>query len=224
MKTWNVGELILRKRDFCWGEIKSFDGTEYGVQGLPGNPLWKFSPEEMEEYFIKPTEEKVQEEKERRKSFLEKLYRDEQKRKEEEEQKRLQETSVKLPKLTPVQVADRDDPSILGLIWEKYSKGGRLLLSCQGSRVNHLAKQLSQSTALSETEALDYISPASEKTHDAKFYIMLPATTNEDFHVRVSNFFGSRTIKASTREDQYNSKSLSVWLMEEHGVLPEKRS
>lgn len=124
---------------------------------------------------------------------------------------------------TDVHQALRDDPAILELIWDQYKAGGRILISCQSSRVGYLANQLSQITALSETDAVDYISPASEKTHAMKFYIMLPATANDDFYARVSNFFGSRTIMASTKEVQFNSRSLAEWLIKEHEVLPERR-
>jgi hypothetical protein len=126
-------------------------------------------------------------------------------------------------KLTDVQIAFRDDPDVLGIIWEQYQRGGRILISCQGSRVDYLASDLSGITSLSELDALDYISPASEKTHHAKFYVMLPVGADENFYQRVSNFFGSRTTKASTKEVQYNSRDLSEWLMKEHGVLPERR-
>jgi hypothetical protein len=131
-----------------------------------------------------------------------------------------------LPKplrLTDVQIAFRDDPDVLGIIWNQYQKGGRILISCQGSRVDYLASYLSSITSLSELDALDYISPASEKTHAMKFYVRLPVGADESFYQRVSNFFGSRTTKASTKEVQYNSRDLSEWLVKEHGVLPEKR-
>jgi hypothetical protein len=129
----------------------------------------------------------------------------------------------KKPRLTGVQRASQNDPTILDLIWGQYQNGGRLLISCQASRIDPLANQLSQITVLSETEAVDYISAASEKTHAMKFYVILPAIADETFYTRVSNFFGSRTILTSTTEVQYNSRSLAEWLMKEHSVLPEKR-
>jgi len=131
---------------------------------------------------------------------------------------------IKRPKPTDVQIALRDDPAILALIWEQYQNRGRLLISCQGSRVDHLANEISQITSLSEIDAVDYISAASEKTHAMKFYVMLPASADDEFYKRVSNFFGARTTLASTREVQYNSRSLAEWLMKEHEVLPERRT
>ncbi len=139
-----------------------------------------------------------------------------------------EKTSVKYLELvskgTDVQQALRADPAILALIWEQYRNGGRLLISCQGSVVERLASQISQITSLSEIAVTEYISAASEKTHAMKFYIMLPATSNDDFYERVSTFFGSRTTLASTKEVQYNSRSLAEWLMKEHEVLPERRT
>lgn len=131
---------------------------------------------------------------------------------------------VKNPKPTATQIALRDDPDVLNLIWQLYKGNGRVLISCQGSKVEYLASQVSGITSLSETEAMDYISPASEKTHAMKFYVMLPAGAEESFYQRVSIFFGSRTTKASTSEVQYNSRDLAEWLMKEHSILPEKRS
>jgi len=139
-----------------------------------------------------------------------------------------EKTSVKYLELvskgTDVQHALRNDPAVLALIWEQYQNGGRLLISCQGSGVERLASQLSQITSLSEIDATDYISAASEKTHAMKFYVMLPATADDEFYKRVSNFFGTRTTLANTREVQYNSRSLAEWLMKEHEVLPERRT
>jgi len=137
-------------------------------------------------------------------------------------------TSVKYLELvskgTDVQHALRDDPAVLELIWSQYQSGGRLLISCQGSKIESLANQLSQMTSLREIDATEYISAASEKTHAMKFYVMLPASADDEFYKRVSNFFGTRTTLASTKEVQYNSRGLAEWLMKEHGILPERRT
>jgi hypothetical protein len=132
-------------------------------------------------------------------------------------------TLTKSIKLTSVQIAHRDDPGILEQIWLQYQRGGRVLISCQASRIDFLASEVSACTTLTEIDAVDYISAASEKTHAMKFYVMLPVGADEKFYQRVSDFFGSRTTKASTKEVQYNSRDLAEWLMAEHGVLPEKR-
>jgi hypothetical protein len=129
----------------------------------------------------------------------------------------------KAMRLTKAQVALRDDPEVLDLIWQEYLRGGRILISCQAAGVERLARKLSNITSLSEIDAVDYISPATEKTHAMKFYVMLPVGADDIFYKRVSAFFGSRTTKASTKEVQYNSRALSEWLMKEHGALPEKR-
>jgi hypothetical protein len=131
----------------------------------------------------------------------------------------------KAPKLTDVDVALRDDPALLPLIYQHYkSKGGEILVSCQGSRLENEASRLSTVTNLSALDAMDYISPASERTHSSKYYVVMSNKESENFFKRVENFFGSLTTIASSENVQFNSRDLAEWLMKTHNVLPRKRA
>jgi hypothetical protein len=130
------------------------------------------------------------------------------------------------PKLTDVDIAFRDDPALLPLILQHYqSKGGEILVSCQGSRVGDEADKLAVGvTGLSALDALDYISPASERTHGPKYYVVMSNKAPDRFFKRVEGFFGSLTTVANSGSVQFNSRDLAEWLMKTHGMLPRKRA
>lgn len=126
-----------------------------------------------------------------------------------------------LSKVTDVRLALKQDPALVQQFAEIFKPVGRIMISCQASRIDKLANDLSAVSGLSEIEAVDYISPASERTHAAKFYILVPKDAVSSLLTRLGTFFD--VLVTGENEAQINSRSLSEWLMREHGVLPQKR-
>jgi hypothetical protein len=125
-------------------------------------------------------------------------------------------------KLTEVQRAHRDDPEVLDLIWALYAKGGATFVSCQSSRREYEASKLSSISSLTEIEALDYISEATDKTHGPKYYLTVPNEAPPEFFERVGAYFCVEA-HPSKQFVQFNTRSLVEWVIKEHGVLPVKR-
>jgi hypothetical protein len=128
---------------------------------------------------------------------------------------------VLLSKVTDIRLALRDDPTSVQHFAEHFKATGRIMISCQASRVDKLANDLSAVSGLSELEAVDYISPASERTHAAKFYVLVSKDAINGLFARLGVFFD--ILKTGENEVQINSRSLAEWLMREHNILPQKR-
>jgi hypothetical protein len=86
------------------------------------------------------------------------------------------------------------------------------------------ADKLAAVTGLSALDALDYISPASERTHGPKYYVVMSNKAPDSFFKRVEGFFGSLTTVANSDSVQFNSRDLAEWLMKTHSILPRKRA
>lgn len=127
-----------------------------------------------------------------------------------------------LSKVTDVRLALQQDFSSLQQFVSHFKSTGRIMISCQASRVDKLATDLSAISGLSETEAVDYISPASERTHAAKFYVLVSKDAVGGLFARLGVFFD--VLETGENEVQINSRSLAEWLMREYDILPQKRS
>jgi hypothetical protein len=129
--------------------------------------------------------------------------------------------SIPIPKKTDVQNALEVDPSALNEFAVVFKQNGRLEISCQPSKIDQLASELSSvSVQLTELNAVDYIRPTSERSHAAKFDILVsPPSHLVD---RLGVFFDFNGHRAREGEAQINSRPLAEWLMKNHDVLPVK--
>ena len=131
---------------------------------------------------------------------------------------------IKATRLTDVQAAAQGDPELLGLIRAHYfSNGGETFVSCQAAVREAEAEKLSSISGLSPSDALDYISEATDKSHGAKYYLVVAnGAADPALFERMARYF---CIEAHTSKNshQFNSRPLVEWLIKEHGVLPKKR-
>jgi hypothetical protein len=141
--------------------------------------------------------------------------------------KGLEKTSIQYLELigkgTDVHQALRNDPEALTQFAEHFLRSGRIEISCQSSKVERLAAEVSEVSSLSEIEAFDYIRPVTEKSHAAKFDILVANDLPEGLAIRLGVYFKSNGLRAKAGEYQINSRSLAEWLMQAHNVLPVKQ-
>jgi len=128
-----------------------------------------------------------------------------------------------ISKGTDVHQALRNDPEALGLFAEYFKKSGRIEISCQPSKVEKLAADLSEFSSLSEIEAVNYIKATTEASHAAKFDILISNDIPQSLSERLGVYFKSDGLRAKAGEFQINSRSLAEWLMQTHDVLPVKQ-
>ena len=182
MSIWNVGEMVVRKRDSFMGKIEGFDPL-LGHKVYMEKQVEYYSPEEMEEHLRKPTEKEVLEEKERRRLFLEKLKREvaaaatERQKREEEEQKtprqRAEALAVEkgyamhLPTSECSDINPEDNPrDFNGLVEYCLRNSGSLTLSAN--------PKVAEKRAL---EMGNYVIPVSENANDLKCNVSVRNST-----------------------------------------------
>jgi hypothetical protein len=131
----------------------------------------------------------------------------------------------KLEQLIFVPTSDVDsirvhDPAALDEFAQVFAQGGRIEISCSPDSVDKTAADISNHSSLSQTDAMDYIKVVTERSHAAKFDIILTtAVFPAELQKRFAAHNGPRA-KAG-KETQVGSKGLALNLLE-RGFMPEK--
>ena len=142
---------------------------------------------------------------------------------------RLQNKAAKFA-ATPVEVLKRTDPEALAMLAD-YCKqfGYHIEISCAPRDFAKTASDISFSSSLTESEAVDYKKIVSEASRSAKYDLMFPDGLSENLADRLSVLLWSecqgqqvRGFRAKTGEAEINSRQLVDWLMKEHNFLPIK--
>jgi len=123
-------------------------------------------------------------------------------------------------KATDIQAALRNDPEALQQLVPFVA---RILVSCEPKVADQLATELSEVSNISALDASDYIRVVTDRSHGAKFDILLRDAVPETLMQRLGVFFTSNGHRAKVGEVQVNSRGLAEWLMKEHNLLPEKQ-
>lgn len=124
-------------------------------------------------------------------------------------------------RLSSVESALTQDPEVLGL-FAPYVL--RLLVSCSPNAVDLCALDISENSDLSEVEAVDYIQVVTDKSHGAKFDILVSANIPDELQNRMGIFFNEAGHRVKNGELQIGSRPLALWLMDNFDIKPEKVS
>jgi hypothetical protein len=124
-----------------------------------------------------------------------------------------------IKKLTSVQRALIADPTILA---ELLPYVVRIELSSSPAGVDSAALAISENTSITEIEAVDYIRVTTDRSHAAKYDVIILDTIPAELRERSKVFFNENGHRARVGELQVGSKSLALWLMSQ-GLLPEKQ-
>ena len=98
----------------------------------------------------------------------------------------------------------------------------RIEISCAPNAIDACALDISTNSELSETSAVDYIRVVTDKSHGAKFDIIIDSLTPQFIQDRLGVFFNENGHRAKGEEIQIGSKSLALWLMREHNFKPSR--
>jgi len=122
--------------------------------------------------------------------------------------------------LTDVQRALATDPTTLT---ELLAYVERIEISSSPSGVALASVTISESSSITEIDAVDYIRVVSDRTHDAKYDVIVRDTIPTELRDRSKVFFNESGHRARAGELQISSKPLASWLMGQ-GVLPENQT
>lgn len=120
--------------------------------------------------------------------------------------------------LTSVQRALATDPAVLTDLLPFVT---RIEISSSPAGVESAANAISENTSFTDIEAVDYIRVVTDRSHAAKFDVIVKDTVPTDLRDRSKVFFNESGHRARTGELQIGSKSLALWLMGQ-GIFPEK--
>ena len=125
-------------------------------------------------------------------------------------------------KETDVHRALQNDPNALNLFANYFLESGRIEITCQPSKVEQIANDLSGISSLSATDAFDYIRPTTEASHAAKFDILISNNIPAELAARLGVYFKNNGLRAKAGEYQINNRSLAEWLIRTQNILPVK--
>lgn len=111
------------------------------------------------------------------------------------------------------------DPEVLASFAPYVS---RILVSSSPDGVDGCAQDISANSDISETDAMDYVKVVTDKSHGAKFDILVSEKIPEDLRNRMGVFFNEAGHRAKGGELQIGSRPLVLWLMNNLGLKPEK--
>jgi hypothetical protein len=128
---------------------------------------------------------------------------------------------VPVKKLTKVEQTLNQDPEILRLFVPFVS---RILISCspKDGDLSKCVQDISENSDIAELEAVEYIRVVTDKSHGAKFDILVDADIPQDVRDRMSVFFHEDGHRATSNELQINSRSLALWLLGNSEIRPQK--
>lgn len=122
-------------------------------------------------------------------------------------------------RLSATEKALAQDPEVLKELAQHVV---RIEVSSSPDAADQCALDISENSDISEFDAADYIRVVTDKSHGAKFDVIVSADIPSDLRVRVGLFFNESGHRAHNGELQIGSRSLALWLMNVYNLRPKK--
>jgi len=132
-------------------------------------------------------------------------------------------TDPKPAKETPVQQLLKKDPEAVALFAQAFLTGGRIVISSSPDSVDSIVESISSNTRLKPSEAADYVRVVTDRTHHAKFDILVtdPEAGLSAIADRIGVYLHRNGRRARKGEVEFHSRELAEHLMSKYEVLPQ---